>query len=300
MRSKNILLGILAIMLVFTMTAVGCDNGSTDSKGNSPQKAIFQGIAAGSKYILTITENKSRAAYIAVTGDSYELRITKAGEADKVSKGTVSDVGAGGTLTLQPETAGSPTFSVRINGADIAAITGSITLADGTTVTAGSFEESGEPSTPTTQTFTSVEDMKTWLAAQPANTINTPYTVKLNVADLTGIVNALHTNNTKFVSLDLSGSTFTTIMDNAFYEAEAEVEINTLVSIIIPNSVTSKRCKSTKYNPSNQIMPQNDQFVKFFYKKSVFLANNFIFNSDPKKTTKKIIRDYLKKENNVI
>jgi len=83
MRSKNILLGILAIMLVFTMTAVGCDNGSTDSKGNSPQKAIFQGIAAGYKYVLTITENKSRAAYIAVTGDSYELRITKAGEADK-------------------------------------------------------------------------------------------------------------------------------------------------------------------------------------------------------------------------
>jgi hypothetical protein len=43
-------------------------------------------------------------------------------------------------------------------------------------------------------------------------------------------------------------------------------------------------------------MPQNAQFVKFFYKKSVFLSNNFIFNSDPKKTTKKIIKKSLTKE----
>jgi len=245
MRSKNILLGILAIMLVFTMTAVGCDNGSTDSKGNSPKKAIFQGIAAGYKYVLTITENKSRAAYITVTGDSYELRITKAGEADKISKGTVSAVGAGGTLTLQPETANSPTFSVSINGADIAAITGSITLADGTTVTAGDFEEGGEePNPPTTQTFTTIAAMATWLTAQPANTAATPYAVKLNVDDLGGDAGTsgsagfvLKANSTKYVSLDLSGNTFTSIEKEAFSYNDAGC--TSLASITIPSTVTT-------------------------------------------------------------
>jgi hypothetical protein len=251
MRSKNFLLGILAIMLVFTMTAVGCNNGSTDNNGNSPQTdnkdsdpqaAIFQGIAAGYKYILTITENKSRVVYIAVTGDSYELRITKTGEADKVSKGTVSAVGTDGTLTLQPETANSTAFSVSMNGANIAAITGSITLADGTTVTAGDFDEGGEepnpPNPPTTQTFTTIAEMATWLAAQPANTATTPYTVKLNVADLTGIARSLTDNNTKYISLDLSGSTITSIPNFAFYDAGAEKR-NALVSVTIPDSVIS-------------------------------------------------------------
>jgi hypothetical protein len=244
MKSKNFLLGILAIMLVFTMTAIGCDNNPTG--GNDPQTAIFQGIAAGYKYVLTITENKSRAVYIAVTGDSYELRITKTGEADKVSKGTVSAVGADGTLTLQPETASSPTFSVSMNGASIAAITGSITLADGTTVTAGEFEERGEepnppnpPNPPTTQTFTTIAEMATWLAAQPDNTASTAYTVKLNVADLGGNAQtsgsagkALQDNDTKFVSLDLSGSIFNCITDNLFNGCTS------LTNIIFPNNVT--------------------------------------------------------------
>jgi hypothetical protein len=237
MKSKNILLGILAITLVFGMTAVGCDNGSTDNKGNNPQKAIFQGIAAGYKYILTITENKSRAVYIAVTGDSYELRITKTGEADKVSKGTVSAVDEDGTLTLQPETASSPTFSVSMNGADIASITGSITLADGTTVTAGDFDEGGEEPSEPDVTFTTIAEMATWLTAQPNSKT---YIIKLNVSDLGGSVEtsgsagkALWDNSNKYVILDLSGSTITTIPEKAFGGCWG------LESITIPNSVTS-------------------------------------------------------------
>ena len=34
MKSKNLLLGVLAIMLIFTMTAVGCGDDSTDNNGN--------------------------------------------------------------------------------------------------------------------------------------------------------------------------------------------------------------------------------------------------------------------------
>ena len=255
MKSKNILLGILAITLVLGMTAVGCNNGSTDNNGNNPQKAIFQGIAAGYKYVLTITENKSRAAYAPQKKDSYKLLITKTGEADKVSTGGVSDVSTdGNTLTLQPKTANSPTFRIKKSGQSITEAPDQITLDNGTTVTAGSFEEGGEepnpPNPPTTQTFTSVEDMKTWLAAQPANTAATAYAVKLNVADLTGISNKSFSS--KYVSLDLSGSTVKNIPDNAFSASASEEEptpVASLTSIIIPNTVTS--IGNSAFNSSN-------------------------------------------------
>jgi len=243
MKSKNILLGILALLLVITMTAVGCDNDSTDD--NNPQTAIFQGIAAGYKYVLTITENKSRAAYTPQKKDSYKLLITKTGEADKESTGEVSDVSTdGNTLTLQPKTANSPTFRVKKSGQNITEASDPITLDDGTTVTAGSFEESGEPSQPDA-TFTSVEAMKTWLAAQPDNTINTPYTVKLNVAELQQLamqgdyVDGNWIGN--YVIIDLSGSTFTSFnyWSSMF-----------IVGITFPASLT-KTCRAGDFELAN-------------------------------------------------
>jgi len=138
----------------------------------------------------------------------------------------------------------------------------------------------------TTKTFTSIAEMKTWLDAQPANTPATAYIIKLNVSDLVGgneytEGHIQYAISGKYVSLDLSGSTFTRIESGTFSMC------GYITSVTIPNSVTSKRKKSTKYNPSNQIMSQNDHFVKFFYKKNVFLSNNSIFNSDPKKQQKK-------------
>ncbi|MDR0472564.1 MAG: leucine-rich repeat protein [Treponema sp.] len=80
-------------------------------------------------------------------------------------------------------------------------------------------------------TFTSVADFGTWLAAQPSNTAATPYTVELNVADLSGISNNIFSG--RYVSLDLSGSTFTSIGDHAFAYCWS------LASVTIPDSVTS-------------------------------------------------------------
>jgi len=236
MKSKKVLLGILALTLVFAMTAVGCDNAPPDNNDDNPQTAIFQGIAAGYRYILTITENKSRAAYTPVKDDSYALRITKTGENDKVSTGTVSDVGTDGTLTLQPKTANSPTFRIKRSGQSITEAPDPITLDDGTTVTAGTFDEGGDSD----NVFTSIDAMATWLAGKPANIAATAYNVKLNVADLDNVVGTsgnikkvLNDNNTKFVKLDLSDSTFTNI------DYEGTYEITNLTSVIIPNSLTS-------------------------------------------------------------
>jgi len=89
------------------------------------------------------------------------------------------------------------------------------------------------------ETFTSIAAMETWLSAQPDNTTATAYTVKLNVSDLGGrydtsgsVGYVLKANSTKYVYLDLSGSTITSIGGDAFMYAS-------LTSITVPNSVTA-------------------------------------------------------------
>ncbi|MDR0495672.1 MAG: leucine-rich repeat domain-containing protein [Treponema sp.] len=88
--------------------------------------------------------------------------------------------------------------------------------------------------------FTSIAKFETWLHAQPENTAAAPYAVALTVDDLGGynntagsVGNALYTNPAKYVSLDLSGSTFTSINFLSFYKCAG------LTSIIIPDSVIS-------------------------------------------------------------
>jgi len=134
---KSNWLGVLAVTLVFGMTAVGCDDGTTDDNGE-PQTVEYKSTDAdGNTYILTITENTSRTAYIAVSGDSYVLIIRKAGQPDKVSKGIVSTAGAGGILTLLPNNSGSYTFSVTINvSGQMTNITGTIAIEGGESATA--------------------------------------------------------------------------------------------------------------------------------------------------------------------
>jgi len=89
--------------------------------------------------------------------------------------------------------------------------------------------------------FTSISQMQTWLAAQPANTVATAYAVKLNVNNLGGasydsgsVGYVLWGPSTiKYIKLDLSGSTFTSIGVNAF------IACTGLTSVTIPGSVTS-------------------------------------------------------------
>jgi hypothetical protein len=88
--------------------------------------------------------------------------------------------------------------------------------------------------------FTDIADLETYLSGLPDNTAAAAYTVKLNVNNLGGeantsgsIGNLLSENNTKFVSLDLSGSTLNSIEDSAFQSC------TNLTSVNIPNNVIS-------------------------------------------------------------
>jgi len=127
MKKNNLWMGILALTLVFGMTAVGCDNGSTDNTQSVTYKSAG---SDGSTYILTVTKNTAR--YAAKEGDSYVLTIKMTGQPDKVSKGTVSEIGADGALTLQPNNSGSETFTVTVTGSgQMTEIRGTITVGDG-------------------------------------------------------------------------------------------------------------------------------------------------------------------------
>jgi hypothetical protein len=78
--------------------------------------------------------------------------------------------------------------------------------------------------------FTTIAAFETWLSAQPVNTADTAYDVALNVNDISDLW--LIKRASKYVCLDLSGSTFTNIGDYAFRDCTS------LTSVTIPNSVT--------------------------------------------------------------
>jgi Leucine-rich repeat (LRR) protein len=95
------------------------------------------------------------------------------------------------------------------------------------------------------QAFTSIEAFGIWLAAQSANTAETPYAVALNVSDISTIRTALNANPKKYVNLDLSGSKINSIPNEAFTNriyTSANTGVYsgcaTLTGITIPDSVT--------------------------------------------------------------
>jgi len=86
------------------------------------------------------------------------------------------------------------------------------------------------------QIFTSIDGLRTYLQGRPDNTASSPYVVALNVNDLSlnWLGNVLRDNNTKYVSLDLSGSTLTILVAD-----RGLAGCTSLTSITIPDSVTT-------------------------------------------------------------
>jgi hypothetical protein len=85
-----------------------------------------------------------------------------------------------------------------------------------------------------TNQFTTVAGLDTWLSLQSANTPATAYTISLNAADITtpdSLKTTLDSAAGKYVYLDLSGSTFTAIAAN-------DLRCNTITGITLPKSVT--------------------------------------------------------------
>jgi hypothetical protein len=85
--------------------------------------------------------------------------------------------------------------------------------------------------------FSSIPVFQNWLSSQPRNTASTPYIIKLNVSNLTGISDVLINAQQKYVYIDLSDSSLSKIPNDAFYIRSRNCE--TLTGITIPNGVTS-------------------------------------------------------------
>jgi hypothetical protein len=84
-----------------------------------------------------------------------------------------------------------------------------------------------------TLAFTSVTDLGSWLTSQPSTTPEKPYTVALNVDDISTIGTTLSSKFNKYIYLDLSSSTFASIGESVF------VYCLNLTGITIPDSVTT-------------------------------------------------------------
>jgi len=101
----------------------------------------------------------------------------------------------------------------------------------------------------------SIADLANFFSRQNNNTVDNPYYIALNVNDLGGnagtygsIGYLLGDNNTKYVYLDLSNSTITTIPLRAFYNGNYhDYNENGLVGITIPNSVTYIGANAFRY-----------------------------------------------------
>jgi len=151
-RTLKILFAVLAVTLVFGMTACGDKPGNDNitPPAATVGSATYSGIdeSSGTSYILTVTETEGRSArYAAQTGDYYVLRIIvlTSGEV-KISKGTV--LVGGEDLKLQPETSDAQPFTVTVvTGEGIKTINGKISTSSGEVIVNN---VTLKPSTPTT------------------------------------------------------------------------------------------------------------------------------------------------------
>jgi hypothetical protein len=172
-----------------------------------------------------------------VTGVSLNITtlLLTTGETEKLTA-TVSPSNAK-NKSVSWSSSASSVASVSSNGTVSAASLGTATIT-ATTEDGGFTATCAVTVTPGT-TLTSVTALQTWLASQPDNTAETAYNVKLNVNNLTNIYTALSGNPNKYVFIDLSRSTITSIPQSAFNSGEPSFTgCATLTGITIPNSVT--------------------------------------------------------------
>ncbi|WP_461245754.1 leucine-rich repeat domain-containing protein [Treponema sp. R6D11] len=90
--------------------------------------------------------------------------------------------------------------------------------------------------------FNAVTSFGTWLASQAANDPATAYPVVLNVSGLSNIQSLLSSNSTKYVSLDLSGTTFASIGGVAFHGCTSLASVNIPVNVNSIGSGAFQKC----------------------------------------------------------
>ncbi|MDR2942862.1 MAG: leucine-rich repeat domain-containing protein [Treponema sp.] len=82
-------------------------------------------------------------------------------------------------------------------------------------------------------TVYSIDELEILLNKLPANTAGKPYTILLNINDLTGISLPVLKNTNKFINFDLSGSTITGIENRGFQNCY------NITGVTLPDSITS-------------------------------------------------------------
>jgi len=185
------------------------------------------GLSAGT---LTINRGTPTAANFDISGltQDYNGSARTVTITPKTGVGAVSNIQYNGSATAPSAAGGYPvTFDVA-EGANYKAATG---VSGGTMLISN--------------TFTTIAAFNTWLSSQSNNSTATAYPVKLNnVSDLGGssyssgsLGSVLRANTLKYVSLDLSGSTFA-VMPSSSSRGAFE-DCSNLIGVILPSSVTS-------------------------------------------------------------
>jgi hypothetical protein len=230
--SRHRFITILTFSLIFSLALAACgDGGGTTTDTHVHEWGEWQVTAAATcsaegaeKRICLLDASHPETRTIAVNPDAHNW----------VTTGTPATCTTAGS--------GSRTCSIcgKVETGTLAALGHSygnwvVNAAAGTEVRTCAHDSSHKETRDLT-----IAAFREWLTVQPANAANTAYNVKLNISDLAGsyntsgsLGNALYTNDTKYVNLDLSGSTFTSIGTNAFGGCTG------LTGITIPNSVTS-------------------------------------------------------------
>jgi len=242
---KLIAFGLSVLLLALVLA--GCNNPADEPL---PGSVAYEYIKGGSTYKLTITQSTAKATYTPVSGDKYKLLIIT-GAQTKTSSGTISGF-LNNTFTLKPSNS-VVTFTVQVSGSTISKISGTITLeGSGGTLSgpdtasvsnagvgggggsgggsSGSGGGGGGSSAGGSGIDNSIVELAALLASLPPNTPANPHLIALNASDITGLVTVLNNEPDKYVSLDLSGSTITTIQVKGCIS---------LVGVTIPDSVTS-------------------------------------------------------------
>jgi len=208
MKNKIKLIGI-ALTAIIGFTLASCGGGSDSD--NNIEVTLYEITADGSEtehtIQLTFKFNKEIAGF-------SEDDITLSGVSG-ITKGTLSKSSSGSIYTL-------PIGGFSENG--------TLTIM----VSKTGYKISGLPKTVRIYfnlVFTSISNFKIWLTAQPANTKNTPYKIKLNLPSISYLLNTLISALDKFLDLDLSLSS---ISDGLAFSG-----CTNLTGIILPSGITS-------------------------------------------------------------
>jgi hypothetical protein len=233
---------------------------SNASVARVSSSGVVTGVSAGYAIVTVTTVSGSRTAtcYVIVSAlTSTITSITVSPSSATVENGKTQQFSAVVNGTNNPSqtvswsvTGGLSNYSSSINASGLLSVGTSETAAS-LTVTARSPLDNTKSGTATVTVIlgssgtspilTSIDDFGKWLSNQPSyNSKRTPYNAKLNVSNISGIKDILKGVPYNYVSIDLSGSSITTIPDSAFNTGYRLLGNNTtLTGITIPNSVTS-------------------------------------------------------------